>query len=121
MLLEEAQQQTINAPNQADSQVNDDFCTGKAYSAQGKYDLAIAQFSKELVIHKESHGESHPFTAEVMHCIGIAYAELGNYELEVEQFSNVLIIQRAVLGDSHPHTQSTARNLEFAQQKMLCK
>ena len=142
MLLEEAQQQMMlsYAPNQADSQVNTcapidvcdiqgttdtncsaDFCTGKSYSAQGKYDLAIVQFSKELAIHKESLGESHPYTAEVMHCIGIAYAELGNYELAVEQFSDVLIIQRAVLGESHPHTQSTARNLEFAQQKMLCK
>ena len=108
---------------QCDNTANHTTSTGKSYSAQGKYDLAIEQFSKDLVMHRESLlGERYTAdTAEIMHCIGIAYADLGKYDLAAEQFANALAIQRVVLGESHPHTTTTKRNIEFAQQKQVGK
>lgn len=74
---------------------------GVALAYKAKYDKALDNFHRALVVREESLGNEHPDVARIHYRIGAAKGALGEYKEAFESHSIALRIQREALGGDH--------------------
>jgi tetratricopeptide (TPR) repeat protein len=91
----------VSAHEKAASLYNE---VGRGFNHNGKYQQALNQYSKAIIIMEKIFGYGHQFLATIYNNIGLVYFDLGVYQNALEWLQKALHVSEKVFGSEHPLT-----------------